>query len=79
MLAAAKTHRSAVVIGGGLLGVEAASGLARRGMAVTVVHIAAHLMNRQLDSHAAGLLREQLEGRGLKICLSAHTEAISGR
>jgi NAD(P)H-dependent nitrite reductase small subunit len=78
MLAAAKTHRSAVVIGGGLLGVEAASGLARRGMTVTVVHIADHLMNRQLDAHAAGLLREQLEARGLKVCLSAQTEAILG-
>jgi nitrite reductase (NADH) large subunit len=79
MLAAAKTHRSAVVIGGGLLGVEAASGLARRGMGVTVVHIAEHLMNRQLDAHAAGLLREQLEARGLEFCLGARTEAILGR
>jgi NAD(P)H-dependent nitrite reductase small subunit len=78
MLAAAKTQRSAVVIGGGLLGVEAASGLARRGMAVTVVHIADHLLNRQLDAHAAGLLREQLEARGLKVCLSAQTDAILG-
>ena len=78
MLAAAKTHRSAVVIGGGLLGVEAASGLARRGMAVTIVDIATHLMNRQLDAHAAGLLREQLEVRGLKVCLSVQTEAILG-
>lgn len=78
MLAAAKTHRSAVVIGGGLLGVEAASGLARRGMQVSVVHIADHLMNRQLDAHAASLLREQLEARGLKVCLAGETEAILG-
>ena len=78
MLAAAKAHRSAIVIGGGLLGLEAASGLVLRGMGVTVVHIAEHLMNRQLDAPAAGLLREQLEGRGLKFCLPAHTEAILG-
>jgi NAD(P)H-dependent nitrite reductase small subunit len=78
MLAAAQAHDSAIVIGGGLLGVEAASGLARRGMSVTVVHNAEHLMNRQLDAHAAGLLREQLEGRGLKFCLTAQTEAILG-
>jgi len=78
MLAAAKSHRTAIVIGGGLLGIEAASGLARRGMTVTVVHIAEHLMNRQLDAHAAGLLRGELEGRGLRFCLGARTEAILG-
>jgi nitrite reductase (NADH) large subunit len=78
MLAAAKSHRTAVVIGGGLLGIEAASGLGSRGMSVTVVHNAPYLMNRQLDAHAGGLLREQLEARGMKFCLATQTEAILG-
>ena len=78
MLAASKTHRRAVVIGGGLLGLEAAAGLARQGMDVTVVHLCGILMERQLDTHAAGLLREELEGRGLKFCMPATTAAILG-
>lgn len=78
MLEAARTHRRAVVIGGGLLGLEAASGLARQGMEVTVVHVAEHLMNRQLDAQAAQLLRAELEGRGLKFHLLARTAAILG-
>lgn len=78
MLAGARASRSAVVIGGGLLGLEAATGLMRRGMDVTVVHISGFLMNQQLDAHASELLRKDLEGRGLKFCLSARTISIQG-
>ncbi len=78
MLVAARTHRRAVIIGGGLLGLEAGNGLARQGMDVTVVDVAEHVMNRQLDAHAAQLLRAELEGRGLKFVLPARTTAILG-
>ena len=78
MIETAKTHKHAVVIGGGLLGLEAANGLMLRGMSVTVVHVNAWLMERQLDSVAAGLLRKSLEDRGLKFRLSAHTQELVG-
>ncbi|MES0874939.1 FAD-dependent oxidoreductase [Sinimarinibacterium sp. HSW-8] len=78
MLAAARSHRKAVVIGGGLLGLEAANGLKRQGMDVTVVHVMDRLMERQLDPPAAALLREALEKRGIRILLEAHTERILG-
>jgi nitrite reductase (NADH) large subunit len=78
MLAMARTHRRAVVIGGGLLGLEAANGLKARGMDVTVVHLFPHLMERQLDAHAAGLLRAELETRGLKFLLGVNTAALLG-
>jgi nitrite reductase (NADH) large subunit len=78
MLAAARTGGRAVVIGGGLLGLEAANGLLRRGMEVTVVHVTASLMNQQLDAPAAELLRASLERRGLRILLSRQTAAIEG-
>ncbi len=78
MLAAARRGGSAVVIGGGLLGLEAANGLLRRGMQVTVVHLTASLMNQQLDPQAALLLKTALERRGLRILLGAQTEAILG-
>ncbi len=78
MLAAARRGGSAVVIGGGLLGLEAANGLLRRGMAVTVVHLSDSLMNQQLDPQAALLLKAALERRGLRILLGAQTEAILG-
>lgn len=78
MLAAARTHRHAVVIGGGLLGLEAANGLLRQGMDVTVVHLGQALMDRQLDGPAAALLKQTLERRGLRILLSATTAAILG-
>ncbi len=78
MIAAAAVHRHAVVIGGGLLGLEAANGLLQRGMAVTVVHLGPWLMDRQLDEVAAGLLQRTLEARGLKFLLSAQTEALLG-
>jgi nitrite reductase (NADH) large subunit len=78
MLEASRHHRQAVVIGGGLLGLEAANGLMRQGMEVTVVHVAETLMNQQLDRPAADLLKKALETRGLRFLLSAHTAAIVG-
>ncbi len=78
MLTIARSGRSAVVIGGGLLGLEAATGLRHRGMDVTVVHISGSLMNQQLDVHAGELLREELQGQGLKFCMSSRTVAIQG-
>src|ERR1700761_4693636 len=73
MIDAAATHRHAVVIGGGLLGLEAANGLMLRGMDVTVVHIMPWLMERQLDRTAARMLQKSLEERGLKFLLEAQT------
>lgn len=78
MVAAARDHRHAVVIGGGLLGLEAANGLLRQGMAVTVVHVNDSLMERQLDRPAAALLQQALERKGLRFALSANTTAILG-
>jgi nitrite reductase (NADH) large subunit len=78
MLAAAREHRRAVVIGGGLLGLEAANGLLRRGMQVTVVHACDSLMERQLDKPAALLLKKTLELKGLRFLLRADTSAIAG-
>ena len=78
MIATAKTHQHAVVIGGGLLGLEAANGLMLRGMQVTVVHIMPWLMERQLDDVAGGLLRKSLEDRGLKFMIGAQTQALIG-
>jgi nitrite reductase (NADH) large subunit len=78
MIAAAADHRDAVVIGGGLLGLEAANGLKLRGMNVTVVHLMPWLMERQLDRTASNLLQKTLEAKGLKFRLEATTEAIHG-
>jgi nitrite reductase (NADH) large subunit len=79
MLASAQGGgRHAIVIGGGLLGLEAANGLAKQGMDVAVVHLLDTLMERQLDAPAAGLLKAALEGRGLKFLLEHQTEAIVG-
>ncbi|MBI5899300.1 MAG: NAD(P)/FAD-dependent oxidoreductase [Rhodocyclales bacterium] len=78
MLRVAKPGRNAVVIGGGLLGLEAAWGLARRGMNVSVLHLMDRLMERQLDAPAAGLLKRSLEERGLSVLLSAETQGIVG-
>jgi nitrite reductase (NADH) large subunit len=66
MLQTAKTKKNAIVIGGGLLGLEAANGLAKQGMNVTVVHNVDTLMNRQLDQPSAQLLRKSLEDKGLR-------------
>jgi nitrite reductase (NADH) large subunit len=71
MLAAAGPGRRAVVIGGGLLGIEAASGLAAAGTKVTLVHLMDRLMERQLDAEAAGLLKAALEARGITVELGA--------
>ena len=76
MLAAAETGGSAVVIGGGLLGLEAAHGLSLRGMAVTVVHLMPTLMERQLDEAAGFLLKSELERRGQTIVTGGDTAAI---
>ena len=78
MIETAKTHKHAVVIGGGLLGLEAANGLMLRGMSVTVVHIAPWLMERQLDETAGRMLQKSLEARGLKFRIGAQTEALIG-
>jgi len=78
MLAAARDHRHAVVIGGGLLGLEAANGLLRQGMDVTVVHLCDSLMERQLDKPAADLLKRALEHKGLRFLLGAQTAEILG-
>ncbi len=78
MIDAALVHKHAVVIGGGLLGLEAANGLMLRGMDVTVVHIMPWLMERQLDDVAGKLLQKSLEDRGLKFLLGAQTQALLG-
>lgn len=78
MIDAATKYRHAVVIGGGLLGLEAANGLMLRGMQVTVVHLGGTLMERQLDGTAADLLRQSLVERGLDFRLSAQTQALLG-
>ncbi len=67
-----------VVIGGGLLGLEAAAGMAARGVDVTVVHIMGHLMERQLDEAAGYLLKKSLEEKGITILLSANSKEILG-
>jgi len=78
MLAAARRGGRAVVIGGGLLGLEAAAGLAARGMDVTVVHLMPTLMERQLDPSAGYLLQRAMEQRGVTIRSRANTHAILG-
>jgi len=76
MIEAARLHKHAVVIGGGLLGLEAANGLKLRGMDVTVVHIGRWLLDRQLDEVAGRMLQKSLEGKGLKFLLQKHSEAL---
>ncbi len=76
MIRAASEYRHAVVIGGGLLGLEAANGLMSRGMEVTVVHLGAWLLDRQLDEPAARLLQQNLETKGLKFLLQKQTAAL---
>lgn len=78
MLAAAEKGGDAVVIGGGLLGLEAAHGLSLRGMKVTVVHLMPTLMERQLDEAAGWLLKTELERRGQTILTGANTKEIHG-
>ncbi|OGI43560.1 MAG: nitrite reductase large subunit [Candidatus Muproteobacteria bacterium RBG_16_64_11] len=79
MLEVARAGKRAVVIGGGLLGLEAAWGLHRRGMQVTVLHLMDRLMERQLDAPAAALLRRSIEERGLKVVLGHEAGALLGK
>ncbi len=78
MLLAAQSRAKAVVIGGGLLGLEAAAGLKERGMDVTVLHVMPTLMERQLDVAAGYLLQKAIEARGIKVMTKASTKAIVG-
>ncbi|ARV18153.1 Nitrite reductase [NAD(P)H] [Curvibacter sp. AEP1-3] len=78
MIEAATKYKHAVVIGGGLLGLEAANGLMLRGMQVSVVHVMPTLMERQLDTVAGGLLQKSLEERGLKFLMGAQTQELLG-
>ncbi len=78
MLLAAQSRDKAVVIGGGLLGLEAAAGLKERGMDVTVLHVMPTLMERQLDPAAGYLLQKAVESRGIKVITKANTKAIVG-
>ena len=78
MISAAGEARQAVVIGGGLLGLEAAHGLSQRGVEVTVVHLMPWIMERQLDEAAAATLQASLEARGIRFELNAKTSGIEG-
>jgi nitrite reductase (NADH) large subunit len=79
MIAAAeKPDGKAVVIGGGLLGLEAAAALRKRGMEVVLLHLMGHLMELQLDPAAGGMLRKEMERRGIKVHCHAQTTAILG-
>ena len=78
MRAAAATGLPAVVVGGGLLGIEAAYGLARTGAKVTLVHLMDRLMERQLDAEAARLLKRAMEAKGIRVLLRSSTRAILG-
>ena len=78
MIEASTKYKKAVVIGGGLLGLEAANGLMLRGMQVTVIHVMPWLMERQLDNVAGGLLQKSLEARGLKFVMGGQTQALIG-
>ncbi|GIQ68790.1 NAD(P)/FAD-dependent oxidoreductase [Xylanibacillus composti] len=79
MIETAKQYKKAVVIGGGLLGLEAARGLLNLNMDVTVVHIHQYLMERQLDQTAAIMLQRELEAQGMKFLLEKNSEAITGK
>lgn len=78
MLAASKQYKKAAVIGGGLLGLEAARGLLNLGMDVSVIHLAPFLMERQLDATAGRLLQNELEKQGMTFLLEKQTEEIVG-
>ncbi len=73
MMLAAQARAKAIVIGGGLLGLEAAAGLKEQGMDVTVIHVMPTLMERQLDASAGYLLQRALEDRGIKVITKANT------
>lgn len=71
-------HCNAVVIGGGLLGLEAAYGLAKAGAKVTLVHLMDRLMERQLDAEAADMLKSAVEMKGIEVVLNAETARFAG-
>ncbi|MEC1521100.1 nitrite reductase large subunit NirB [Neobacillus niacini] len=79
MIEYSKNHKKAAVIGGGLLGLEAARGLLNLGMEVDVIHIHNYLMERQLDRTAGKLLQAELEKQGMKFLLQKNTTEITGR
>ncbi|EFM10432.1 nitrite reductase (NAD(P)H), large subunit [Paenibacillus curdlanolyticus YK9] len=80
MIEAGKSYKRAAVIGGGLLGLEAARGLLNLGMEdVYVIHNYRYLMNRQLDKRAADMLKQELESQGMKFLLEKNTERITGK
>ncbi|MDD5265537.1 MAG: FAD-dependent oxidoreductase [Methylococcales bacterium] len=78
MLSYTKSHHKAIVLGGGLLGLEAANGLVLRGMDVTVIHNNEVLLNRQMDRPAGKMLQTELEQRGLKFKMAAKTQQLIG-
>lgn len=78
MLEAAKQYRTAAVIGGGLLGLEAAKGLVNLGMDVTVVHLLEDLMERQLDRTASSMLQAELTRQGVKFAMGKQTAKLTG-
>ena len=78
MIETAKKYKHAVVIGGGLLGLEAANGLKIQGMDVTVIHRNEWLLERQLDKTAGKMLQKSLEAKGLKFQLKQNTKALTG-
>ena len=78
MLETSKKYKKAAVIGGGLLGLEAARGLLNLGMDVSVIHLAPYLMERQLDPQAGKLLQTELEKQGMKFLLEKQTQEIFG-
>ncbi|APV48210.1 assimilatory nitrite reductase large subunit [Betaproteobacteria bacterium GR16-43] len=78
MIAASARHKHAVVIGGGLLGLEAANGLKSRGMEVDVVHLMPWVMERQLDREAASVVQRRLEARGIRFHLGYETLSVEG-
>ncbi|MFV5191574.1 MULTISPECIES: nitrite reductase small subunit NirD [Acinetobacter] len=78
MIKYCESKKNAVVIGGGLLGLEAAYGLKQRGMNVTVLHLMDRIMERQLDGRASRMLRHSIEQKGINIITEANTEALLG-
>ncbi|OAH54312.1 nitrate reductase [Domibacillus aminovorans] len=78
MIELSKKHKKAIVIGGGLLGLEAARGLLNLGMKVDVVHIGDYIMNRQLDQTAATMLQKELEKQGMNFLFQKHSAEITG-
>jgi nitrite reductase (NADH) large subunit len=78
LLALAAQKKRVVVVGGGLLGLEAAYGLARAGASVSLIHLMDRLMERQLDAPAAELLKSLVEGKGIRVLLNADTARLDG-